>query len=311
MPLRRPALVAALLLGLFAPAAAAPAEPPAPESPSIFGRMPAEARSHYAASAWRLWEARAPQARGDTAADVPLLYPVLPAGPAQPRGVVIVLPGGGYRYHSAAEAFPIAEHFRDAGYAAFVLQYRLLPYESDVALLDVQRAVRLLRTRAAEWHLDPQHIAVIGFSAGGHLGANLSTHGDDGRPGAPDPVERASCRIQSALLFYPSIFRHRLQRADPANRDWPRLLARDGLHRLVDARTPPTFLMVGYDDSKTPYENCLAYATQLHAAGVRFELHILGAGEHGSTVREGRRAIWLPLADAWLATCGFAPASAP
>lgn len=281
--------------------------PATPAPSSIFGRLPPDEVARYHSAAVRLWEGRAPQAQGDAAPDIPLLYPVLPVASATPRPVLIVLPGGGYNYHSAAEAFPIAAHFRDRGFATFVLQYRLRPYGPAVSLLDAQRAVRQLRARRAEFHLDPAHIAMIGFSAGGHLAANVSTHGDDGSPAALDPVDRQSCRLQSTLLVYPSILHARLDRTTPAGRDWSNLLALDGLHRLVDPRTPPTFLLVGYDDSRAPYENCLVYAARLHEAGVRFELHVLGAGEHGVTVREDRRDLWHPLADAWLQTCGFSP----
>jgi acetyl esterase/lipase len=225
---------------------------------------------------------------------------------------VIVLPGGGYTYHAAHEAFPIAEHFRAAGLATFVLKYRLAPYFPAVSLLDAQRAVRLLRARAAEFGIDPSRIAVIGFSAGGHLAANLSTHADDGRPDAADPVDRQSCRLQSAMLIYPSLIYGPLSRDSAADRALPGILKLAGLHEAVDAKTPPTFLLVGYDDDKTPYENCLAYAAKLHEAGVRFELHILGTGGHGFGLgqRDSRLQVWPPLAVNWLETCAFLPVPA-
>jgi acetyl esterase/lipase len=296
-----------VLLSVLATVRALPAEPAAtPGDRSIFAGMPAELRSRYEASAIRLWEQRAPAARSDSDADVPRLYPVPGGGAARSaRPAILVLPGGGYTYHSAAEAFPIAAWFRDAGFAAFVLQYRLRPYGPEVSLLDAQRAVRLLRQRAAEFQLDPDRIAVIGFSAGGHLAANLSTHGDDGTTTAPDSVDRLGCRIQSAVLFYPGILHGRLDHATPGGREIASVLSLDGLHHSVDAHTPPTFLIVGYDDTRVPYEHCLAYAAGLHRAAVRFELHVLGAGEHGGSVRDGRRALWQPAVLEWLSTCGF------
>lgn len=297
------ALVLAAAVGQ--PALAQSAETPTPRS--VLDRLSPEVRAHHEANAIRLWAGRAPQARGDTPADTPLLYPVLPetAG-AEPRPVMLVLPGGGYNHHSAGEGLPVAEWFRDAGFASFVLTYRLQPYTPDEALVDVQRAVRVLRSRAAELNLDPARIGVVGFSAGGHLAANLSTHGDEGRPDDADPVERFGCRIRSAILFYPAILRTRITRApETPGRELCEVFEFDGLHRLVDARTPPTFLIVGYDDASVPYEHCLAYAARLHAAGVRFELHVLGAGGHGGSVREQRRAQWEPLVRAWLATSGL------
>lgn len=273
---------------------------------SIFGRLSPDARAHYESTAIRLWETAAPGANGDAPEDIPLLYPVLPAQPsAQARPAILVFAGGSYNFHSAAEAFPIAERFRDAGFAAFVLKYRLNPYSRSVALSDAQRAVRVLRSRSAEFHLDASRIAAIGFSAGGHLAANLSTRGDEGHPEAKDPVEQFSCRIQSALLFYPAILSSRIDRSATPHRDLTALLGLDGLHRQVDAHTAPTFMIVGYDDSSTPYENCLVHAARLHEAGVRFELHVLGAGQHGGSVREARRSAWEPLALEWLTTCGF------
>lgn len=215
---------------------------------------------------------------------------------------MLVLPGGGYTYHSASEAFPIAERFRADGFAAFVLQYRLRPYDPAVSLLDALRAVRVLRSRSAELNLDPQRIAVIGFSAGGHLAANLSTHGDDGQPEAADPVERPGSRVQAAILFYPAILHAPADQLAPGTTDLPSLLQLEGVQQFVDARTPPTFMIVGYDDTRAPYAHCLAYAARLHRAGVRFELHVLGGGDHGRSVRDGRRAEWEPMLRHWLTT---------
>jgi acetyl esterase/lipase len=299
------ATLAAILLVLTGSACAQ--TPAAPRT--MFENMTAEVRTGYEAAGFRLWEGRAPSAKGDNAADIPMLYPVLPPRGTAPTGVVLVLPGGGYNYLSSWEAFPIAEHFRAAGLAAFVLQYRLRPYDPAAALLDAQRAVRLLRARAAEFGLDPRKIAAIGFSAGGHLAANLSTHADDGRADAADPVERQSCRLQTALLIYPSIVYANLPRGRD-RRTLPEVLEIDGLHRAVGTKTPPTFLVVGGNDDRTPYENCLAYAAKLHESGVRFELHVLGTGGHGFSlrVRDPRLQVWGQLALNWLTTCDFLPA---
>lgn len=298
---------AAFAAALFALAGVASAQTPAAPR-TMFENMTAEVRAGYESTGFRLWDERAPGARGDTAADIPMLYPVLPPKGTVPAGVVLVLPGGGYNYLSAWEAFPIAEHFRAAGLAAFVLQYRLRPYDPAVALLDAQRAVRLLRARAADLGIDPKRLSAIGFSAGGHLAANLSTHADDGRAAAPDPVERHSCRLQTALLIYPSIVSATLPRGKDV-RPLPEVLGLNGLHRAVDAKTPPAFLVVGGNDDRTPYENCLAYAAKLHESGVRFELHVLGTGGHGFSlrVRDPRLQVWGRLALDWLTTCDFLP----
>ncbi|MDI1248771.1 MAG: alpha/beta hydrolase [Lacunisphaera sp.] len=302
-------LLAFALLGLGV--AASGQTPAAPGS--MFKNMQPEIRAGYEAAGFRLWAERAPQAKGGDAADIPMLYPVLPPRGPAPVGVVLVLPGGGYNSHAAHEAFPIAEHFRAVGLAAFVLQYRLKPYDPTVSLLDAQRAVRVLRARAAEFGLDPRKIAAVGFSAGGHLAANLSTHADDGRPDVADPVERQGSRLQSVMLIYPSLVYARIKRDTADDRALGEILKYPGLHRNVGAKTPPTFLLVGYDDDKTPYEHCLAYATKLHEAGARFELHVLGTGGHGFGLlgRDPRLQIWGQLAVNWLSTCDILPAPPP
>jgi acetyl esterase/lipase len=305
--------LAALLAGSHVSAQEKANATPPPARPNpIFGTMAPELRAACESAAIRLWEGRAPKATGDAPGDTPVLYPVLPPKGAAPVGVVLVLPGGGYTSHAAHEAFPIAEHFRAAGLAAFVLQYRLRPYDPKISLLDAQRAVRLLRARAAEFGFDPSKIAAIGFSAGGHLAANLSTHGDDGRKDAADLVERQGCRLQSAMLVYPSLLFERPRGEGQAARPLGSIIDSNGMHRAVDARTPPTFLAVGYNDDRTPYENCLAYVAKLHEAGVRFELHVLGLGGHGFALRTGdpRLQIWGQLAVNWLTTCAFLPAPA-
>jgi acetyl esterase/lipase len=175
---------------------------------------------------------------------------------------------------AAHEAFPIAEHFR-----------------------------------AAEFGLDPAKIAVVGFSAGGHLAANLSTHANDGKPDAADPVDRQSCRLQSAMLIYPWLVFEPISRASATDRALSGILKLGRLHQAVDAKTPPTFLAVGYNDNATPCEHCLAYTAKLHEAGVRFELHLFGTGGHGFGLQgnDPRLQIWGRLAVNWLTTCAFLP----
>lgn len=287
-------------------AATAPATPR-----SMFERMSEASRAEYERTSVRLWAGAAPGAKGEAAEDVPRLYPLArPAGAGEgPVAAVIVFPGGGYNNHASHEAFPIAEYFRGAGLATFVLKYRLKPYSETVSLQDAQRAVRLVRARSAEWGVDPARIAAIGFSAGGHLAANLSTHADDGRRDAADVIERASSRLQTALLIYPWLVFEPVRGGGGARQPLPRVLGLKGLHQAIDGSTPPTFLLVGYDDDRTPYEHSLAYAARLHEMGTRFELHVLGAGGHGFGMRgtDPRLQAWPQLAVNWLVTCKFLP----
>lgn len=280
------------------------------QTPTIFDNVTAEARRRYQADALRLWPGRAPGAQAEEAQDVPLLYPLLPPKGQGPTGAILVIPGGAYRFLAAGEAFPIAEMYRKAGLAAFVLQYRLLPRYDPLtaALADAQRAVRLIRARAQDFNVRADKIAAIGFSAGGHLAANLSLHGDEGASSAPDPVDRQSCRVQTVVLMYPALLPPDLAYPRP-DRSMAALLSFNGLHRLMEATTPPTFMLVGYDDDRAPYDHCLAYAARLHEKGVRFELHILGRGGHGAAVREERLGAWTSLAQDWLQSQGIvAPA---
>jgi acetyl esterase/lipase len=195
--------------------------------------------------------------------------------------------------------------YRKAGLAAFVLKYRLLPYDPlTCPLADAQRAVGLIRARAKDFNVLPGRIAVIGFSAGGHLAANLSLHGDGGSPSAGDLLDRQPCRVATVVLMYPAILPPDLPYPRP-DRSMATLLATNGLHQLVDAGTPPTFMLVGYDDTSVPYDHCLAYAAKLHEKGVRFELHILGRGGHGASVRDERSSAWTSLALDWLQSQGI------
>ena len=145
-----------------------------------------------------LWE-RAPLFEESFGQPAPSLTPyLLPGGGA--RGAVIVCPGGGYVVKADHEGAPIAERLNELGFHAFVLDYRVAPYRHPVPLLDVQRAIRLVRHRAQEFGVLPDKIAILGFSAGGHLVCTAATHYDAGDPAALDPIDRESCRPD---LFVP------------------------------------------------------------------------------------------------------------
>src|SRR5262249_16897163 len=124
-----------------------------------------------------------------------------------PMTAVVIAPGGSYtRLSMNLEGRAPANYFNALGIAAFVLKYRLGPrYHHPVELGDAQRAIRMVRTRAGEWHVDPSRIGILGFSAGGHLAASASTHFDSGDPKATDTIDRASSRPDFAILGYPVI----------------------------------------------------------------------------------------------------------
>jgi acetyl esterase/lipase len=261
-----------------------------------------------------LWPDGAPGALGDGAADKPklTLYPV-PGD--ESNGAVVVCPGGGYGHlASDHEGKQVAEWLNSIGVSAFVLQYRLGPrYHHPAPLQDVQRAIRLVRARAAEWHVDPARIGIMGFSAGGHLASTAATHFDAGRPDSADPIERQGSRPDFAVLAYPVITldgpsahvgSRRNLLGDPADPALVELLSNE---RHVTDRTPPTFLFHTADDPTVPVENSLLFFGALHEAGVPAELHVFAHGKHGVGLAQSDPALasWPRLCALWLQARGI------
>lgn len=236
-----------------------------------------------------LWPDGAPGALGNEDADKPTLAPYLiPAG----RGTgtaVIVCPGGGYLHLSMdKEGDQIARWLNSLGVAAFVLKYRLGPrYHHPIELGDAQRAIRTVRTRAAEYRILPDRIGIMGFSAGGHLASTTGTHFDSGKPSAADPIERAGSRPDFMILCYPVIsfatpYAHRgsLHALLGENPD-PKLVENLSNELQVTAQTPPTFLFHTTTDATVPVENSVLFYMALRKAGVPAEMHIYERGPHG------------------------------
>lgn len=260
-----------------------------------------------------LWPDGAPGALGSEPRDIPTLQPFLP-DPARATGAaVVVCPGGGYAGLAAHEADPVAEWLRSNGIAGFVLRYRHAPaYRDPAPLLDAQRAIRTVRTRAAEWGVDPARIGILGFSAGGHLASSAAVHFDAGDPDAADPVDRASSRPDLAILIYPVITmrdfghagsRRNLLGENPSEED----VARFSNDERVTEATPPAFLVHGADDKPVPVENSYAFARALARAGVPHELHVFERGPHGFGLgdKSDEGPKWTPLCETWLRTRGF------
>jgi acetyl esterase/lipase len=235
-----------------------------------------------------------------------------PEGTRSPRGAVLVCPGGGYANRAPHEQLPIAERYRDAGFNAFVLQYRVNPNLHPAPLLDVSRAVRLIRQNAGLWGLNPKQVAVCGFSAGGHLTASLGVHYGLGVLNTGDPLDDISCRPNALILSYAVLsgkaFRHAGSftnllgpNADPA------LVALMSLEDHVTPDTPPAFLWHTADDPVVPVANSLLFAEALSSNGVPFELHIYPSGVHGLGLAEARPhiATWMDLSVEWLRDMGW------
>lgn len=235
-----------------------------------------------------LWPNGAPGALGNDESDRPNLTVYLPQVNGVQSGVV-VCPGGGYGMLAVDhEGKQIAEWLNARGVAAFVLRYRLGPrYHHPVELGDAQRALRLVRYRAAEYGIAADRIGIWGFSAGGHLASTAGTHFDSGLAGASDPIDRTSSRPDFMVLCYPVIsfitpYAHRgsMRNLLGDNPD-PQLAASLSNETQVTPQTPPTFLFHTDSDSGVPAENSVLFYLALRKAGVPAEIHIYERGEHG------------------------------
>jgi acetyl esterase/lipase len=210
--------------------------------------------------------------------------------PDKPDGsALVVAPGGGYvRIVLDKEGNESGRRFNASGVTVFVLHYRL-PGEgwqqpADVPLQDGQRAVRLVRSKAKEYGIDPARVGILGFSAGGHLAATLITRWNETVYAPVDAADQLEARPDFAGLMYPAIAMggSRLLGADAT----PERIAAAALDKHVTAQTPPTFICLAADDDVVPPEaNGIAMAAALRAAKVPSELHVFQEGGHGFCIR--------------------------
>lgn len=241
-----------------------------------------------------------------------------PVASDRPRGAVIVCPGGGYGVLADHEAEPIALWLNAAGLPAFVLRYRVAPHHHPAPLDDASRAVRLVRARAAEFNVLPDHIGILGFSAGGHLVTTLGTHYDAGAPRAADEIERASCRPDAVVACYPVVslrtFRHEGCITNLLGEGYSEKQLDELSNELhVTAETPPMFLWHTAEDEVVPVGQSLMLAQALRDKGVPFELHVFPHGHHGLGLGDGSSFVgksnqvaqWPKLCEVWLKSLGF------
>jgi acetyl esterase/lipase len=230
----------------------------------------------------------APGALGTDDKDKPSLTRYLPDAARANGTAVIVCPGGGYGALAMDhEGSQIAAYLNNLGIAAFVLKYRLGPrYHHPVELQDAQRAMRIVRSRAGEFKVDPNRIGIWGFSAGGHLASTVATHFDLGDANAQNAIDRASSRPDFMILAYPVISfteyvhvgsRRNLLSDTPD----PALVELLSNEKQVTAQTPPTFLFHTDGDTGVPSENSVLFYLALRRAKVPAEIHIFEKGKHG------------------------------
>lgn len=282
--MRAPSILAALLMSV----ALSAAEPPA---------------------AIPLWPAGAPGSEGKTAKEVvaisdsgehrvssihnPSITPYLPAGAKATGAAILVIPGGGHRLLAIThEGYNVAEWLAERGIAAFVLKHRLAREEGSTykieveSFADAQRAMRLVRSRAKEWNIDPSRVGALGFSAGGELVNALSARGDSGSAESPDVIERQRSRPDFQALIYPG------RSAD--------------IQPVKDS--PPAFLACAYNDRTDISEGLAEAYLRFKRAGAPAELHIYGTGGHGFGLRPTNKrpvGAWNARFEEWLAESGM------
>jgi acetyl esterase/lipase len=219
---------------------------------------------------------------------------------------VVVFPGGGYWILAIdLEGTEICDWLTSRGVTCVLLKYRVPgdglfprsgPYpKSPMALEDAQRTIGLIRFNAAKWHIDPHKIGVLGFSAGGHMVAALSTHFEKRLYPALDAADKESCRPDFGIALYPG-----------------HLWIDDNKFELnpnvpVTGKTPPTFLLQAEDDHVDNINDSLVYYIALKNAGVPAEMHLYAQGGHAFGLRGTKFPItgWSQLVETWLSTIGM------
>ncbi|MGA9542874.1 MAG: alpha/beta hydrolase [Candidatus Sulfotelmatobacter sp.] len=256
-----------------------------------------------------LWPNGAPGSEGKTAGETvrvtendehivssvhrPSITPFLPSKENATGAAVIIAPGGGHHeLWMDHEGYNVARWLGQHGVAAFVLKYRLARENGSTytiegtELADIQRAIRLVRSRASEWGINPEHIGVMGFSAGGELAALSATRYGPGLADAVDPIERENSKPAFQALLYPAI---------------PHDMS-------LSKQTPPAFLVCGEDDRPDIAEGLPHLYLSLKQAGVSTELHVFARTGHGFGVRPGNRppvSDWPQLFLEWLDVQGM------
>ena len=254
-----------------------------------------------------LWPAGAPGSEGKSTPEMittsasgelsvsgihsPSITPYLPSKDKATGLAILVIPGGGHRVLAIThEGYNVAEWLRDHGIAAFVLKHRLAreansTYKIEVeSLADTARAMRLIRSRAAEWGIDPNRVGAIGFSAGGELVSMVSAR--DAAGDAADPIDRQHSRPTFQALIYPG--------------------SSGAIQPTKDS--PPAFLAAAYNDRQDISEGLAEAYLRFKRAGVPAELHMYSTGGHGFGLRaNNKRPVgqWIVRFEEWLAESGF------
>ena len=254
-----------------------------------------------------LWdERRIPLWDGEIGQEAPSLTPYL-CDREKPKGAVIVCPGGAYAFKAEHEGEPVAKLLGAGGWHAFVLDYRVAPYRAPAALQDVLRAVRLVRHRAEQWDIAGKPVAILGFSAGGHLAGCAGMMYNEAQLDAADPVDRVDSRPDGVVLCYPVVsFLKAMHVGSRSNllgeSGGPNLWKRWSLETRVHPAMPPAFIWHTAEDCSVPVQNSLMLGDALAKANVAYELHVFAHGPHGlgATEEALQNTDWMNLCLRWL-----------
>jgi acetyl esterase/lipase len=225
---------------------------------------------------------------------------------------VVVFPGGGYQILAIdLEGTEACDWLTSKGITCILLKYRVPNAgptwdqrcgcdritKSSMPLEDAQRTIGLVRSHAAEWHIDPHKIGVLGFSAGGHMVAAISTHFDRRLYRAVDAADKASCRPDFAVAIYPG---HLSLTSNS-------IALNPDIRSHITSQTPPTFLLQNEDDRVDRVEDALSYYAALKKAGVPVEMHLYAVGGHAFGLRPTKfpATRWPQLVETWLGVLGI------
>lgn len=242
------------------------------------------------------------------------MYVYLPKMGINTGAAVVICPGGGYMIEAMDhEGYQLAEWLTTQGVAGIVLKYRL-PYGHDqIPLEDAQRALRIVRQKAAEWGINPAKVGIAGSSAGGHLASTAGTRFDLGKPESNDAIDKYSCRPDFMLLLYPVItfneeFGHMGSRNNliGAGNKWE-LVEKYSNELHVTAQTPPTFLILADDDGGVPPRNSIEFYMALKKNKIPAEMHIFRDGGHGFGMTKKNLPVdqWPNLFSQWMKAQGI------
>ncbi len=284
----------------------------------LFAVFAVSAASAVAAEPLRLtlWPDEAPLGEGKSEKVKVAITVHLPAPEKATGTAMVICPGGGYGGRVVeGEGHGIARWLNAHGIAGVVLEYRLPAGNYHRPMLDAQRAIRVVRSHAAEWKINPRRIGIVGFSAGGHLASTAGTHFDAGNDKSADPVERQSCRPDFMVLVYPVITmgekshggsRKNLLGATPS----AELIDLFSNEKQVTAKTPPAFLTHARTDAVVPVAHSQMFHEALKAKGIAAELQEFPKGNHGYNGYKGEEwDAWQKRSLEWLGERGLLKAS--